>query len=226
MSQTRIRLTRAELYEKVWATPMRMLAKEFGLSDVGLAKICRKHNIPVPPVGFWRRKDGHEHLDIYIRERLRPEFEELARQPGPEITIAPDISHPLVLRSEKLLNRGKLNQRGLVLSKNGALAHILVSREQLPRALKVLNARLLALEERNQPASWPKQENSLLAVSIDGEAVRFSLSELTDNSACPDSIGSEASVVSSKARLQAYRQASVADHERAPLIGADPANLG
>src|ERR1700756_2992779 len=126
MSQTRIRLPRVELYEKVWATPMRTLAKEFGLSDVGLAKICRKHNIPVPPVGFWRRKetgykvnrplmrpvkDGPEHLDIYIRERLRPEFEELARQSAPKIAIATDISHPLVLRSEKLLNRGKLNQR-------------------------------------------------------------------------------------------------------------------
>jgi hypothetical protein len=196
MSQTRIRLTRAELYEKVWAAPMRTLGQEFGMSDVGLAKVCRKHNIPVPPVGYWRRKetgykvnrpllqpvkDGPDHLDIYIRERLRPEFEELARQVAPKIAIAPDISHPLVLRCEKLLNRGKLNQRGLVISKNGSLAHILVSREQLPRALRVLNALLLALEERNQPASWPKQENSQLAVSIDGEAVRFSLSELTDS---------------------------------------------
>ena len=195
MTAERIRLTRGELYERVWATPMRTLAKEFGMSDVGLAKVCRKHNIPVPPVGYWRRKetgykvnqpplpqgkDGRDHLDIYIRERLRPEFEELARQTAPKITIAPDISHPFALRSEKLLGRGKLNQRGLIIAKN-ALAHILVSREQLPRALKVLNALLLALEQRNQPASWPKQENALLAVSIDGEAVRFSLSELTDS---------------------------------------------
>jgi hypothetical protein len=57
MSQTRIRLTRSDLYEKVWATPMRTLAKEFGMSDVGLAEVCRKHNIPVPPVGYWRRKE-------------------------------------------------------------------------------------------------------------------------------------------------------------------------
>jgi len=196
MSQTRIRLTRTELYEKVWATPMRTLAKEFGLSDVGLAKICRKHKIPVPPVGYWRRKetghkvnrpplhparDGPEHLNIFIREKLRPEFDELARQVAPRIAIAPEISHPLASRSQKLLDRGKLNQRGLVISKNGPLAHMLVSRDQLSRALKVLNALLLALEERNQPASWPKQENALLAVSIDGEPVRFSLSELTDS---------------------------------------------
>jgi hypothetical protein len=196
MTAERIRLTRTELHESVWATPMRTLAKEFGMSDVGLAKICRKHNVPVPPVGYWRRKetgykvkcpplppakDGREHLDIYIRERLRPEFEDLARQTAPKIAIAPDVSHPFALRSEKLLRRGKLNQRGLVIAKNGALSHILVSREQLPRALKILNALLLALEERNQPASWPKQENALLAVSIDDEAVRFSLSEITDS---------------------------------------------
>lgn len=175
---------------------MRTLAKEFGMSDVGLAKVCRKHNVPIPPVGYWRRKetgykvkrpslppakDGREHLDIYIRERLRPEFQDLARQTAPKIAIAPDVSHPFVLRSEKLLGRGKLNQRGLLIAKKGALAHILVSRGQLPRALKVLNALLLALDERGQPTSWPKQENALLAVSIDGETVRFSLSELTDS---------------------------------------------
>lgn len=196
MSQTRIRLTRAELYEKVWATPMRTLAKEFGMSDVGLAKVCRRHDIPVPPVGYWRRQEtGHkdsrpslpaaknspEHLDIYVRERLRPEFEELAGQVAPQIVIASEISHPLVLRSKKLLERGKLNQHGLLISKNGSLSHSVVSREQLPRALKVLNALLLTLEERGQPASWPKEEGALLSVNIDGEAVRFSLSELTDS---------------------------------------------
>ena len=195
MSQTRIRLTRADLYEKVWATPMRILAKAFGMSDVGLAKVCRRHNVPVPPVGYWRRKetgykvtrpllpvakDGVEHLDIYVRERLRPEFEELTRQVPPQVIVTPEISHSLALRSQRLLERGKTNQRGLLTSKNGALAHIFVSGEQVPRALKILNALLLALEERGRSASWPKEEGAL-AVSIDGEAVRFSLSEVTDS---------------------------------------------
>ena len=50
MNVTSVELTRKQLYDRVWKTPMRTLAKEFGLSDVGLAKICRKHNIPRPPV--------------------------------------------------------------------------------------------------------------------------------------------------------------------------------
>jgi len=34
-----------ELYKKVWETPITRLSKEYGLSDVGFAKICKKHNI-------------------------------------------------------------------------------------------------------------------------------------------------------------------------------------
>src|SRR5258707_15768491 len=50
-----INLTRAELYERVWTTPMQKLAREFGLSDVGLAKLCHRHEIPVPGRGYWAR---------------------------------------------------------------------------------------------------------------------------------------------------------------------------
>ena len=55
MPSEQIVLTRAELYEKVWTIPMRKLAKEFGISDVGLAKLCRRHEIPLPGRGYWAR---------------------------------------------------------------------------------------------------------------------------------------------------------------------------
>lgn len=48
--------TRAQLHELVWSKPMQKLAAEFGLSDVGLAKACRKANIPVPERGYWARR--------------------------------------------------------------------------------------------------------------------------------------------------------------------------
>ncbi|MDZ7736870.1 MAG: hypothetical protein U5P41_12800 [Gammaproteobacteria bacterium] len=31
-----------ELYQQVWQTPMSKLAEQYGISDNGLAKICRK----------------------------------------------------------------------------------------------------------------------------------------------------------------------------------------
>jgi hypothetical protein len=49
-------IDRKELYKKVWETPITRLSKEYGLSDVGFAKICKKYNISRPPRGYWDRK--------------------------------------------------------------------------------------------------------------------------------------------------------------------------
>jgi hypothetical protein len=46
---------RQELYEKVWQFPLRKLAVEYGISDVGLAKVCWKLEIPLPGLGHWTR---------------------------------------------------------------------------------------------------------------------------------------------------------------------------
>lgn len=57
-------LTRKELYEKVWSKPMVQLAKEFNLSDVGLAKICRKYKIPGPGLGYWATKECGKQVEV------------------------------------------------------------------------------------------------------------------------------------------------------------------
>lgn len=49
-------MTRQELYDLVWQTPMIKLAKTYGLSDVGLRKICVKYDIPTPPAGYWAKR--------------------------------------------------------------------------------------------------------------------------------------------------------------------------
>jgi hypothetical protein len=46
---------RQELYEKVWQFPLRKLADEYGISDVGLAKVCREIEIPLPGLGHWTK---------------------------------------------------------------------------------------------------------------------------------------------------------------------------
>ena len=50
-------VSRKELYDQVWTTPMRRLAREYGISDVGLAKICKGLDIPRPPVGYWAKRE-------------------------------------------------------------------------------------------------------------------------------------------------------------------------
>jgi hypothetical protein len=48
-------LTREQLYELVWTEPMRLLAKQIGISDVAISKHCRKMDIPVPERGYWNK---------------------------------------------------------------------------------------------------------------------------------------------------------------------------
>ncbi len=51
-----ILVTPKQLYDLVWWKPMRDIAAEVGLSDVGLAKFFRSRGIPVPPRGWWAKK--------------------------------------------------------------------------------------------------------------------------------------------------------------------------
>lgn len=48
-------VSRATLYAQVWARPMSQVAKDYGLSNVGLAKICAKIDVPVPGRGYWAK---------------------------------------------------------------------------------------------------------------------------------------------------------------------------
>jgi len=50
-----IKLTREGLYRKIWEKPTIKVDAEFGISDVGLGKICRKMDVPEPPLGYWRK---------------------------------------------------------------------------------------------------------------------------------------------------------------------------
>ncbi len=49
-------LTRTELYELVWTHPRSTLAKDLGISDVAIGKLCVRSHIPGPPQGYWARK--------------------------------------------------------------------------------------------------------------------------------------------------------------------------
>ena len=48
------KITREELYERIWKLPATRLARELGISDVAVTKLCRKLNVPKPGPGHWR----------------------------------------------------------------------------------------------------------------------------------------------------------------------------
>jgi hypothetical protein len=48
-------LTREQLYDLVWSEAMKNLGSQIGISDVAIAKHCRKSEIPVPERGYWNK---------------------------------------------------------------------------------------------------------------------------------------------------------------------------
>lgn len=57
-------MTREELHKQVWSQPMRTLATTMGISDVALAKRYKAANVPVPPRGWWARKEAGKEVEI------------------------------------------------------------------------------------------------------------------------------------------------------------------
>lgn len=55
-SHETLKLTRRELYDLVWTTPIDVLATRYDISNVGLAKLCRRESVPVPPRGYWQKR--------------------------------------------------------------------------------------------------------------------------------------------------------------------------
>ena len=72
-------ITRTDLYRRVWETPLSRLAPELGLSDNGLRKLCKRHDIPIPARGHWARAAAGQ--AVKPSKMTRPEDNELVWEP-------------------------------------------------------------------------------------------------------------------------------------------------
>lgn len=54
--------TRRQLYDLVWAEPITVVAKTLQISDVGLAKACRRGVVPLPPRGYWAKRQAGQRV--------------------------------------------------------------------------------------------------------------------------------------------------------------------
>jgi len=160
------KLTREELFDLVWTTPMSKLAARFGVSDVALAKVCVKLDIPRPSRGYWQQRavgdDGERPLlpDAepgaeleWVRDGSEPRRQPmLARSPR----RATDRSekHPLLFGARGHFDHARprydTDRNHYVRPWTHNLVDVFVSPDTLGRALKVANALFQALEDRGQ----------------------------------------------------------------------------
>lgn len=163
--------TREQIHAAVWAEPMRDACKRFGVSDVALAKICRRLNVPRPQQGYWVRLmmgtapekkalpaaspgaptkwEGKRWVDSTPTSPANCNAA-AARDPAVDqpIVVAEvlDDLHPALLGSMKAL-KGAGKGGGDVRHQQPCAA-ILTSPPQLDRALRIMNALFRALESR------------------------------------------------------------------------------
>jgi hypothetical protein len=153
--------------------PMARLANKYGLSDVGLAKICKKNGIPRPGRGYWARMQARQKVQritlpkkdidctIEIRANpfhdLGPEQKEiamkeasLAKQRKERIVVPETLrnSHPLVKQSAEVLKSSEPNINGIIEPSNREdCLHIWVTKKNLSRALRIMDSLVKALED-------------------------------------------------------------------------------
>jgi hypothetical protein len=101
-------LTREELYQKVWSVPTTQLAAELGISDVALAKRCKKLNVPKPSPGYWAKVTaGQKPEKIPLPPTASEAFIQAAEKPLPKILSLPETTDRLHPMAAELLRNLK-----------------------------------------------------------------------------------------------------------------------
>lgn len=174
---------RNDLYTEVWQEPVRSIAKKYSISDVALAKICRKLHVPLPGRGHWARRAAGQDVPrspLPALQRGQPvqytsarHFEpdelthlseevasliEAERDPSRAIVV-PDVladPHPLVKMSGPILRRTPFGERAT--DKERCL-DVAVSKGTLNRTLRVTDTLLKALEARGFEIEVTESQN-------------------------------------------------------------------
>jgi len=203
MPYVTLRYERAKLYEEVWAEAVTTVAKRYGISDVALRKICKQLAVPLPPLGYWARvaagrKPPTPPLPKYsgpaeiVRQRY---VSDVPTEPDPEQLVARrefearpenrivvseilDTPHPLVTATERALRRPKHRDlRNLPTTERRAL-DVSVSEASLPRALRIMDALVKALDARGMPLRVTELDGKQrCCVTLQGQALAVRLVE-------------------------------------------------
>ncbi len=193
-------MTRQELYDLVWQTPMVKLAEKYGISGRGLAKLCERHDIPVPGRGHWALTragyvmerdplpdDPSLETEVSItgdpeRRKEREEHPDVAAQIAYEaehpIVVPAELRRPhsLVAASREVLRPRRPETLGTIWQRGSPL-EIHVSPKQLSRALRIFDSLLKACEERGFGVSVGEEQNATARIDVKGEGMAVSIRE-------------------------------------------------
>lgn len=145
-------LSREELYERIWSSPMTQVAAELGISDVALAKRCKKLNVPKPRVGYWAKvAAGQTPVKQALPAVPKPiEYEALDAPVGSALPVPASLLllHPLAMELLPLLRAAVPNTDQRLNIDNRAAPRVTVSKAFIEPAVKALHVIITAVEAR------------------------------------------------------------------------------
>lgn len=196
MEYRTIKWDRQQLYEAVWEKPAVRLAKEYGISDVALAKICKKLEVPKPGLGYWARKESgfkmkRPPLPIvktsliaisHVRlnppdtpERIPEQFMSVLKPPR-----ATASRHPAVKQTAQAFAKGGIDNYGRLGPSDWRLPrlHLRVTKPGLQRALRFMDGLLKILEANDMGIKvGTKDQAHIIQLQVDGEQIPVTLRE-------------------------------------------------
>lgn len=155
--------SRQELYDLVWSTPASKLAPDFGISDVAIAKRCKKLNVPRPSLGYWAKvAAGQTPPKAPLPLTNEEAFAKAARNPMPKSLPLPtrtDSLHPQASELLTALNKAELDSyKRARLHDKPEFPEVLVSKDLAARVAKAFHVILAGLEPLG--INWRKAQSS------------------------------------------------------------------
>lgn len=200
MPDNQIVFKREELYEKIWTTPIVRLAKEYRISDVALAKICKKLKVPRPPRGYWAKLEFNKNIrrpplpavsaddpTEFVHYEYSKHENGTPVDPGVrenilvkrDITVPDNLDNPhrLVKETRAVLERARKSENGLLEKNRRACLEVNVSPACLERALRIMDAAIKGFEAEGFAVVAEGGSGTSSYASINGEKVYFAISE-------------------------------------------------
>lgn len=192
-------LTRKELYDIVWSTPVSKLTQKYAISPDGIKKICKQFEIPMPDGGYWMKLkfnkkvnmlklnpifDGADKIVFTIREEgssinvdqtpLTIRTKEIENDPKAPLTVPDKITKPdtLTIQTKEYWSESK----GNAFYKGYKKLHfpIRVGEKHKERALRFMDTLTKLLRYRGHNIA---KENHDTCILIDGIYIDFDLRE-------------------------------------------------
>ena len=196
-----ISISREELYKLVWSKPAVKIAKDLGISDVAVTKICKKLIIPKPSLGYWAKKQfgkrtrqtplpplkagdpdnytikGSMDANLNLTSKFIEKQKVFEGKKVNKIVVKQALRNPhtLVQQSKSRLGEGYAYQGRYSGGRN--CLDISVGEDSIRRSLLIMDALVIALEKRDFPVAMKDDHRDNTSVMINDEAVSFCIFE-------------------------------------------------